>query len=136
MISTKGRYALRVILDLAQQEDDGFLSLKGIAQRQGISQKYLEMIVAILQKAEIVVSQRGKEGGYRLQKAPNCLTVGEVIKVMEGSLAPVACLEGEENVCVRAKECLTLPMCQRLDTMIDQYLNSITIQDLLDGNLV
>ena len=135
MISTKGRYALRVMIDLAQHKDDGFISLKEIARRQGISQKYLEMIVACLNKAGLVLSQRGKEGGYRLSRQCDCFTVGEIMKLMEGSLAPVACLDRGAAPCLRAEECLTLPMWRHLDSIIDQYLSSITIQDLIDGTV-
>ena len=135
MISTKGRYALRVMIDLTQHKDDGFVPLKSIAQRQKVSQKYLEMIVACLNKGGIVISQRGKEGGYQLSRSADKITVGEIITLMEGSMAPVACLDCEKNDCDRAENCLTLPMWQNLDNMISEYLGQITIQDLVDGKI-
>ena len=135
MISTKGRYALRIIIDLAQHTEEGFISLKSIAERQEVSMKYLEMIVAILNKAGILESRRGKDGGYKLIKPASEYTVGEIMDLTEGHLAPVACLGCEDNQCVRADSCLTLPMWQRLDNMIDNYLSSISIQDILDGTV-
>ena len=135
MISTKGRYALRIIIDLAQHADEGFISLKSIAERQEVSMKYLEMIVAIMNKAGILHSRRGKDGGYKLVKPASEYTVGEIMDLTEGHLSPVACLGTGDNHCERAGFCLTLPIWQHLDTMIDGYLSSITIQDILDGNL-
>ncbi len=130
-ISTKGRYALRVLIDLAQQNTDEYISLKEISDRQQISMKYLETIVAILQKAGLLMSLRGKEGGYRLAKAPSEYSVGAVLKLTEGSLAPVACLEYSTNTCDRAANCITLPMWKKLDKLIDDYLESVTIEDML-----
>lgn len=136
MISTKGRYALRVMLDLAQQEEEGYISLKSISGRQGISVKYMEMIVAILNKAGFVKSLRGKEGGYRLARPASEYTVGSILKLTDGSLAPVSCLEHcEDSKCGRSGACLTLPMWKKLDVLIDSYLEGITLQDLLDGNV-
>ena len=136
MISTKGRYALRVMLDLAQQEEDGYISLKSISGRQGISVKYMEMIVAMLNKAGFVKSLRGKEGGYRLAKPACEYTVGSILKLTDGSLAPVSCLEHcGDSECGRSGICLTLPMWKKLDVMIDAYLEGITLQDLLDVNV-
>ena len=135
-VSTKGRYALRVMIDLAQQPDGGYISLKGIAERQEISAKYLETIVAVLNKAGLLVSYRGKEGGYKLAKKPEEYTVNEILQLTEGSLAPVACLEGmKDNPCERAYGCITLPMWKKLDDIINDYLDSITLKDLLDGNV-
>lgn len=135
MISTKGRYALRIMIDLAQHTEEGFISLKSIAERQEVSMKYLEMIVAILNKAGILESRRGKDGGYKLIKPASAYTVGEIMDLTEGHLAPVACLGREDNQCNRADSCLTLPMWQQLDNMIDSYLSSISIQDILDGTI-
>lgn len=136
MISTKGRYALRVMLDLAQQKDEGYISLKSISGRQGISVKYMEMIVAILNKAGFVKSLRGKEGGYRLAKPACEYTVGSILKLTDGSLAPVSCLEHcGDSQCGRSGACLTLPMWKKLDVLIDTYLEGITLQDLLDGKV-
>ena len=124
MISTKGRYALRVMIDLAQHEDEGFQSLKSVAERQCISMKYLEMIVAILNRGGFVQSLRGKEGGYKLTKPAAEYTVGSVIRLAEGSLAPVACLDCTEDACERADHCLTLPMWKKLDDTINSYLTA------------
>lgn len=131
MVSTKGRYALRVIIDLAQHAEDGYISLKEISDRQEISMKYLESIVSVLNKAGLLRSQRGKDGGYELTKAPAEYTVGEIIRSMEGNLTPVSCLDCEEVTCERADSCLTLPMWQQLDGLINGYLDSITVEDLL-----
>lgn len=130
-ISTKGRYALRVIIELAQRKSEGYISLKAIAERQEISMKYLEMIVAILHTAGFVISLRGKNGGYKLAKEPGEYTVGSILKLTEGSLAPVSCLESNENRCSRAENCITLPMWKKLDTLIDDYLESVTIEDMI-----
>lgn len=138
VISTKGRYALRMMLDLAQQEPEAFISLKSIAQRQDISLKYMEAIAALLNKAGLVLSQRGKEGGYRLAKPASEITVAEVLHCAEGSLAAVACLELDGAggaACERAGHCLTLPLWRRLDTLMDDFLSGVTVQDVLDGNV-
>lgn len=130
MISTKGRYALRVMLDLAQQPAGEYISLKSISQRQAVSMKYMEAIVATLNKAGMVESLRGKKGGYRLTRSADKYTIGEILKLTEGSLAPVTCLECE-NPCQRAKSCITRPMWLELDKLIDDYLESKTLADLL-----
>lgn len=135
MISTKGRYALRVMIDLAQNDRGEYISLKDVAQRQGISMKYLEMIVSLLHKGHMVESQRGKAGGYRLIREPSKYTVEEILKLTEGTLSPVNCLESDTNCCERAKNCITLPLWKKLDDVIGNYLNSVTLQDLLDGNV-
>ncbi len=134
-VSTKGRYALRVMLDLGEHKGEGFLSLKEVAQRQQISMKYLEMIVATLHKAGFLTSLRGKSGGYQLAREPKEYTIGSILKLTEGSLAPVKCLDAEGEKCERASECITLPLWTKLDDMIDGYLEKITLQDLLDGNV-
>ena len=137
MISTKGRYALRIMLDLAGHDDGTVISLKQIATRQNISMKYLEMIVALLHKGGVVKSQRGKEGGYRLSRPASAIFVNEIMELTEGSLAPVQCLAGGEGPsCDHSDSCLTLPMWQKLDSLIDQYLSGISVQDLLDRRLV
>ena len=130
MISTKGRYALRVMIDLAENTDGGFLPLKEIAARQGISQKYLESIVVVLSKAGFITGQHGKGGGYRLNRSPREYTVGSILKLIEGSLAPVACLECSPNTCPRAQECRTLPMWQKLNTLIDTFFEGVTLDEL------
>ena len=134
MVSTKGRYALRIMIDLSRNRDGGFISLKEIARRQGISSKYMEAIVAVLVKAGYVEGLRGKGGGYRLTKAPGEYTVGSILKLTEGTLAPVACLECKPNHCERAEDCVTLPMWEKLDQMIDEYFEGITIAELINGD--
>jgi Rrf2 family protein len=135
MISTKGRYALRIMLDLSRHLDDGYISLTKISERQEISVKYLEAIVAMLNKAGMVESLRGKEGGYKLTKKPEEYTVGSIIKLTEGSIAPVSCLESATNSCGRADHCLTLPLWIKLEGIIDEYLESVTLMDLLAKNI-
>lgn len=130
MISTKGRYALRVMIELALKPEKECVSLKAISEKQGISVKYLEAIVATLSKARLVESFRGKSGGYKLSKKAEEYTVGEILRAAEGNLAPVSCLEGE-NTCERAADCLTLPLWQRLDEVVESYLDSVTLEDLV-----
>ena len=132
-VTSKGRYALRVMVDLAQHPEDGFVSLKTVAERQGISMKYLEMIVGHLKKAELVESTRGKEGGYRLVKAPEDYTVGEILRCLEDNLAPVACIREDGVHCDQAAGCMTLPMWQELDEITNAYLDRVTLQDLITG---
>ena len=131
-ISTKGRYALRMLLDLAENQKGGFVALKEIAQRQNISKKYLEQIVPMLNRSEILQTNRGFQGGYRLAKAPDRCTVGEILRCTEGSLSPVACLEHKPNQCERCHECATLMVWEGLEQVIEKYLDSITLQDILD----
>lgn len=134
MISTKGRYALRVMVDLTEHNTDTYIPLKDIAERQEISQKYLESIMTVLSKVGFVDALHGKGGGYRLNRSPNEYTVGSVLKLTEGTLAPVACLENEHNKCDRAAKCRTLPMWTELDRLINNYLEGITVGDLA-GNI-
>ena len=131
LISTKGRYALRVMIDLAEHQADGFIPLKVIAQRQGISEKYLENIIKLLVKAQLLNGVRGKGGGYRLEKAPEEYTVGSILRITEDSMAPVACLEPGADICTRAAECRTLPMWQKYYEMTLSYFDGITICDLM-----
>ena len=131
-ISTKGRYALRMLLDLAEHNNDGFVALKDIAQRQGISKKYLEQIVPILNRSEILQTNRGFQGGYKLAQAPNKYTIGTILRLTEGSLAPVSCLDQSPSQCERSNECVTLPIWQGLNKVINDYLDNITLQDVLD----
>ena len=133
-VTSKGRYALRVMMDLAQHLEDGFVSLKTVAERQIISMKYLEMIVGHLKKAELLDSSRGKEGGYRLNRAPADYTVGEILRSIEDNLAPVSCIRAGSIQCERAAECLTLPMWKELDDITNAYLDKVTLQDLLSGD--
>lgn len=132
LISTKGRYALRVMIDLAEHQSEEFISLKEIAQRQEISEKYLESIIRMLVKARVVESLRGKGGGYRLRKAPEQYTVDSILRLTEESLAPVACLESNAEACSRSGGCRTLALWQGLDKVIREYLESVTIADLAD----
>lgn len=131
-ISTKGRYALRLLLDLSEHRGDGFISLKEIAERQDISKKYLEQIIPILNKTGVLRTNRGAQGGYMLARTPDKYTVGEILRLTEGSLAPVACLEQEPNLCERQESCATLPVWQGLYRVIIEYLDGITLQDILD----
>lgn len=133
-VTSKGRYALRVMLDLAQHTADGFVSLKTVADRQGISMKYLEMIVGCLKKAELLESTRGKEGGYRLNREPGDYTVGEILRSIEDNLAPVACIKDGVVQCDHAAACLTVPMWKELDDITNAYLDKITLADLLTGD--
>lgn len=134
LISTKGRYALRVMLDLAEQ-DGGYVPLAEVAARQGISEKYLEGIIALLSRAGLVKSLRGKGGGYCLARTPEEYTVGEILRITEGSLAPVSCLDDAKNACPRAVECLTLPMWEKLYATISNFLDSVTLASILDGSI-
>lgn len=131
-ISTKGRYALRMMVDLSEHQQDGYVSLKDIAARQEISKKYLEQIVAMLNRPDILKTNRGYQGGYRLAKRADEYTVGDILRITEGGLAPVACLEQEPVQCDRAEDCITLPVWQGLHKVINEYLDSITLQDILD----
>lgn len=131
LISTKGRYALRVMVDLAEHPNEGFIPLKVIANRQEISEKYLENIIKLLVRAKLLNGLRGKGGGYRLTKAPEKYTVGAILRLTEDSLAPVVCLEENAAVCSRMAECRTLSLWQGLDKVISDYLNSVTLADLM-----
>lgn len=132
MISTRGRYALRVMTDLAKQNRESYIPLRDIAQRQEISEKYLESIVKSLTKEGLLEGLRGKGGGYRMTRPAEAYTVYDVLKLSEGSLAPVSCLDcsGSSKGCSRAAECPTLPMWKELDEMIRNYFSGITIADL------
>lgn len=130
MVSTKGRYALRVMIDLAQNQTDGYLPLKEIAARQNISEKYLESILKTLVQNDILIGMRGKGGGYRLTRPAVEYTVGNILLLTEENLAPVACLGKNATPCPRTQECPTLNMWKELYTLTTDYLNSITIADL------
>ncbi len=137
MISTKGTYALRVMTDLAMHEKDGYISLKSIAERQHVSMKYLESIVSMLNKGGMVASLRGKDGGYKLRKPAEEYYIGEILRLTEGGLTPVSChgfSEGEEE-CENASSCIAFPMWQKLDALINDYLDKVSLRDLLDGNV-
>ena len=134
-ISTKGRYALRTMLDLATQDKGRLVPLKDVAYRQNITIKYLEQVMNLLSKAGYVRSVRGAGGGYRLAKDPSEYTVGDILRVAEGSLAPIACLEDDVNQCPRASECLTLPFWTGLAEVINNYVDSVTLEDLAQNTV-
>lgn len=131
MISTRGRYCLRVMIDLAEHQGEGYIRMKEVAERQGISLKYLEKILPVLAKNNIVDGIQGKGGGYRLTRKPEEYTLSEILRLTEGSLTPVACLECGAAPCNRASECRTLPIWAELDQRINDYLDSVTVADLL-----
>ena len=131
MISTKGRYALRVMIDLASEPNRAYIPLKEITTRQNISTKYLESILSTLAKANLVVGIRGKGGGYRLTKEPQEYTIGSILKLTEGSLAPVSCLHPKSELCERSEDCATRPMWEKLDKLIDDFFEGITLADLV-----
>ena len=133
LISTRGRYALRIMLELAQYDQGPYMPLPLIAEKQGISEKYLESIVAPLAKGGLIEGARGKGGGYRLRRPLKDYSAGEILRLTEGSLAPVSCLEGDANACPRAGQCHTLPMWTKLEGLINSYLDSVTLADLLDA---
>lgn len=132
LISTKGRYALRVMIELAQYDCDKYVPLNTIAEKQEISEKYLESIFVLLSKSGLVDGLRGKGGGYKLNRKPSEYTAGEILRVTDGSLAPVACLEDcAKSKCAKEECCRTRPMWEKLDSIIGEYLDSVTIEDLL-----
>lgn len=132
IVSTKGRYALRVMVDLARHPAEGYIPLREIARRQEISEKYLEIILKMLVRERLVVGLRGKGGGYRLNRAPEECTVGEVLRCTEDTLAPVACLGKQDGPCPRAPECPTLPMWEKLNALVNGFFDGITIADLTE----
>lgn len=132
-VTSKGRYALRVMLDLAQHREEGFISLKTVAQRQEISMKYLEAIVGSLKKAELVESSRGKDGGYRLSRPPEDYTVGVILRAIEDNLAPVSCVKEGSLLCAHAGACMAAPMWMELDEITNAYLDQVSLKDLITG---
>ena len=131
-ISTKGRYALRLMVDLAEHKDNGFIALKDVAKRQNISKKYLEQIVPVLNGAGLLATNRGNRGGYKLAKEPKEYTVGDILRITEGSIAPVSCLDSEVNPCERKNFCQTLYVWEGLYKVVNEYLDGITVQDIVD----
>ena len=131
-ISTKGRYSLRMLLDLAEHKDKGYTALKDIAERQGISKKYLEYIATLLNHSDILRTNRGYQGGYMLAKDPDQYTVGQILRITEGVLCLVSCLENEPNQCERKDNCKTLPVWSGLQKIINEYLDSITLETILN----
>ena len=136
MISTRGRYSVRILLDLAQHRGSGFIPVKDVAARQEISLKYIERMMPVLKKAGLVDSVHGIGGGYRLTREPDAYPLWEILQLAEGSLAPVACLQEGAALCSRAAECPTLPVWQGLHKVICEYLDGITLQDILDREQV
>ena len=135
MISTRGRYALRVMIDLAEHSKNGYIPMKEVAQRQNISLKYLERILPALAKNNYIEGAQGKGGGYRLTKAPQDYRVGDILRITEGDLAPVACLECNAEPCTQT-DCRTRPMWNKLHEIINDYLDSVTIADLMQQNII
>lgn len=133
MISTKGRYVVRMLLDIAQHQGEGYVSMKSIAERQDLSKKYLEQFTAQLAKAGLLEIRRGNQGGYRLLKEPQQITLADVLQLTEGSMCPVACLEHTPNRCQRCDTCLTLPAWEGLNRVVNDYLTSVTLQSLLEA---
>ena len=131
IISTKGRYALRVMIDLAEHASNGYIPLKEVAKRQDISEKYLEGILKVLVQNGLLDGLRGKGGGYKLTKAPEAYTVGSILNLTENSLTSVSCLDSDSKVCPRLPECRTIAMWQGLDKLIHDYFEGITLADLM-----
>ncbi|MDR2175900.1 MAG: Rrf2 family transcriptional regulator [Synergistaceae bacterium] len=131
-ISTKGRYALRMLLDIAEHESEGYVALKDVAARQDISKNYLEQIIMLLKNAEMLKTARGFQGGYKLAKPPEQYTVGDILRVTESSLAPVPCVLEAFNECKRSDFCMTQSIWSGLGRVISEYLDGITLQDILD----
>ena len=131
MISTRGRYALRVLIDLAEHNDGNYIPMKDVAERQGLPLKYLERILPILTKHKLIYGLHGKGGGYRLSRTPDEYTVGEILRLTEGNLAPVSCLEKGAEPCVRAAQCRTLAMWKKFHKITNEYFDGITIGDLM-----
>lgn len=131
LISTRGRYALRILIDMAEHNSNNYVRLKEIAERQEISEKYLESIVKELVRNRIIIGLRGKGGGYRLSREPNEIKVGEILRIMERGLAPVNCLEEGSDPCQKAAVCRTIDFWKGLDNVIQKYTDSYTIADLM-----
>lgn len=135
MISTKGRYALRVLLDLAENSEKGYIPMKTVAERQNLSLKYIERIMPSLSKNNYVEGIHGKGGGYKLSKSPKDYKIGDILRLAEGDLTPVACLGCNSKQCDRAGICKTLPMWKKFDSLVNDFFDSITLQDLMNGNI-
>ena len=135
MVSAKGRYALRIFIDLAQNQSDGYVALSEVSKRQDVSLKYLETIVATLVRGGLLRSQRGMSGGYRLSRDAKEISVYDIFNLTEGSLSPVACINCGENFCNRSGNCYTKEMWTNVDNLINNYFKAVSIQDLIDKNL-
>lgn len=132
MISTRGRYALRVLIDIAENSNGNYITLNDIASRQNISEKYLESILVLLTRGNLLNGLRGKGGGYKLTKAPEEYTMKSILVLTEGTLAPVACLKDGAEPCLKASSCKTLPIWQGLNKAISDYLESVTLADIIE----
>ncbi len=135
MVSTKGRYALRVMLDLAEHSDGSYIPMKDVAERQGVSLKYVEKILPVLARHDLIKGVHGKGGGYMLTRKPEDYRVGEILRLTEGDMAPVACLSCDAEKCEHAEECKTLPMWSKFYSIVTEYFDSITLKDLMDKNI-
>ena len=131
-ISTRGRYSLRMMIDLAQHYNDGFVALKDISARQNISKKYLEQIIPFLNRNNLLNASKGHMGGYRLAKPPRDITVREILESAEGSLTPVSCMDNSPNLCKNCGDCLTLPIYEGLYEVINNYLSGIALEDIIE----
>lgn len=131
MISTRGRYALRVMIDLAEHRDEGYIPMKDVVARQGISKKYMEQIMPSLVRNGFVEGVHGKGGGYKLTRSPSEYTAGEILRAAEGDLAPVACLSCNVEECPRKKDCKTLPLWEKFNDMTNEYFDSVTLESML-----
>ena len=134
-ISTRGRYALRMMVDLAQHYDQGFIALKDISKRQDISKKYLEQIIPFLNRGNLLSATKGHMGGYRLAKAPSEITVREILESAEGSLVPVSCMDNTPTLCKKCEDCITLPIYEGLYDVVTKYFDSITLEDIINRSI-
>lgn len=134
-ISTRGRYSLRMMIDLAQHYDEGFIALKDISARQNISKKYLEQIVPFLNRSGLLLANKGHMGGYRLPRHPSEITAWEILEGAEGSLTPVSCMDNSPNLCENTDNCFTLPIYQGLYRVIREYLEGISLEDIINGSV-
>ena len=135
MVSTRGRYALRVMIDLAEQKASGYIPMKDIAARQEISKKYMEQIMPVLVKNGLVDGVHGQKGGYKLTRSPENYKVGEILRLTEGDLAPVACLAKDAEPCERCEKCKTVKMWDNFNRLTNEFFDGITISDLMDKNM-
>lgn len=134
-ISTRGRYSLRMMIDLAQHYNEGYIALKDISARQNISKKYLEQIIPFLNRSNLLIANKGHMGGYQLAKHPGEITVWEILESAEGSLMPVSCMDNDPNLCDKCGECLTLPIYEGLYDMIFKYFDSMTLKDIIERRI-
>lgn len=132
-ISTRGRYSLRMMIDLAQHYNEGFIALKDISERQDISKKYLEQIIPFLNRNNLLLANKGHMGGYKLARVPSSITVREILESAEGSLTPVSCMDNDPNLCEKCGECVTLPIYKGLYDVVIKYFESITLEDIITG---